>query len=224
MAISIQDSIAGEEMPEIATRIMCAAIDLFGRKGYTATSVREIVQSADVTNPMLYYYFESKEGLFHKTIEYLLRRRSESLREVLEDEEITFAQTLRRIVDFHLDSICDSPEILTFFYAFVFGPRESRPDYEIRESVEEVNQMIAAFFERAVEDGVFEPAEHASDSYELAESLLGQISFHLMRALKELEDARDDEERQELLVRHTGEAARDRLLRFYLNGAGSHLK
>ena len=44
-------------------RIRQVATDLFAKKGFDATSVREIVEAAGVSKPTLYYYFESKEGL-----------------------------------------------------------------------------------------------------------------------------------------------------------------
>lgn len=50
-------------------RILCEAIRLFGRRGYSATSVREVVQAAGVTKPTLYYYFENKEALFVQCLE-----------------------------------------------------------------------------------------------------------------------------------------------------------
>ena len=45
------------EMVEAATRV-------FGRRGYAAVSMDEIAASAGITKPMLYAYFDSKEGLF----------------------------------------------------------------------------------------------------------------------------------------------------------------
>ena len=42
-----------------------SGIALFAEKGYASTSVREIVEGAGVTKPVLYYYFKSKEGMFH---------------------------------------------------------------------------------------------------------------------------------------------------------------
>ena len=42
---------------------MSEAVRLFARKGYDGASVREIVERAGVTKPMLYYHFGSKEGL-----------------------------------------------------------------------------------------------------------------------------------------------------------------
>lgn len=44
-------------------RILSAAEELFSFQGFAATSVREIVQKAEVTAPVLYYYFGSKDEL-----------------------------------------------------------------------------------------------------------------------------------------------------------------
>jgi len=53
---------------DVKARIREAAIDLFSRKGYEATSVREIVACAGVTKPTMYYYFGSKEGLARELV------------------------------------------------------------------------------------------------------------------------------------------------------------
>ena len=45
-------------------RLVTAALELFNSRGYAATSVREICAAAGVTKPVLYYHFESKEGLY----------------------------------------------------------------------------------------------------------------------------------------------------------------
>jgi AcrR family transcriptional regulator len=52
-----------EKTVDNRSRILDAAESLFAMRGYAATSVREIVRTAGVTNPMLYYYFGSKEDL-----------------------------------------------------------------------------------------------------------------------------------------------------------------
>jgi TetR/AcrR family transcriptional regulator len=46
------------------TRLMEAGITLFTEKGYDGTSVREIVDLAGVSKPVLYYYFQKKQGIF----------------------------------------------------------------------------------------------------------------------------------------------------------------
>ena len=56
----------------IASKLLEAAVRLFATKGYPATSTREIVEAAGVTKPMLYYYFQNKEGLLAAAIGHFL--------------------------------------------------------------------------------------------------------------------------------------------------------
>ncbi len=48
----------------VRLRLLASATELFNRKGYAATTVREIVAAAGVTTPVLYYYFRNKEGIY----------------------------------------------------------------------------------------------------------------------------------------------------------------
>lgn len=50
---------------EIRLRILRESIDLFSRKGYHGTSMRQIATAASCSLPMLYYYYENKERLYH---------------------------------------------------------------------------------------------------------------------------------------------------------------
>jgi AcrR family transcriptional regulator len=45
------------------TGILNCALELFAARGYDAVGVQEIVDSAGVTKPSLYHYFNSKRGL-----------------------------------------------------------------------------------------------------------------------------------------------------------------
>ena len=51
-----------QEMLEVAGR-------LFGQRGYNDVSMEEIARPAEVSKPMVYAYFESKEGLFLACVE-----------------------------------------------------------------------------------------------------------------------------------------------------------
>jgi AcrR family transcriptional regulator len=67
-------SVREAEMLQVAGR-------LFGRRGYNAVSMDEIAQAAGVSKPMVYAYFESKEGLFLACVE----RATEHLMKTLEE-------------------------------------------------------------------------------------------------------------------------------------------
>ncbi len=63
------------QMLEVAGR-------LFGQRGYHDVSMEEIAQEAGVSKPMVYAYFESKEGLFLACVELATTRLVETLEEV----------------------------------------------------------------------------------------------------------------------------------------------
>jgi AcrR family transcriptional regulator len=53
---------------ETKRHLLDRALTLFAEKGYAATSVREIIEAAGVTRPVLYYYCENKEDLFRRVV------------------------------------------------------------------------------------------------------------------------------------------------------------
>ena len=65
-------------------RLLEAGVKLFSEKGYANTSVREIVELAGVSKPILYYYFKSKEGMFRSILDYALRQQVSMLAEALD--------------------------------------------------------------------------------------------------------------------------------------------
>jgi AcrR family transcriptional regulator len=67
----------------VRTSILNEATRLFGQKGYGSASVRELVEAAGVTKPVLYYYFGSKAGLFVATAEAHLEALDDMAREAL---------------------------------------------------------------------------------------------------------------------------------------------
>ncbi|MBI3942009.1 MAG: TetR/AcrR family transcriptional regulator [Chloroflexi bacterium] len=71
-----QDSAAQSEQEQVRDRILTAASQLFVDKGFPNVSVREICEAAETSLPMLYYYFDSKEGLFRMVVQEKLTMRT----------------------------------------------------------------------------------------------------------------------------------------------------
>jgi AcrR family transcriptional regulator len=68
-------------MTDKKEHIINAAVDLFARKGFEGTSVRDLATAADVNIAMINYYFGSKEKLF----ETMLERKSSYTRGILDE-------------------------------------------------------------------------------------------------------------------------------------------
>jgi TetR/AcrR family transcriptional regulator len=66
MARAVANKRVSENNTEAAVRdrLLYSAIDIFTRRGYAAATVREIVEAAGVSKPVLYYYFGNKEGIY----------------------------------------------------------------------------------------------------------------------------------------------------------------
>jgi AcrR family transcriptional regulator len=56
---------------ESRTRLIDAALDLFGSQGFEATSTRAIAARAKVNLAAIPYYFRSKEGLYHAVAQHI---------------------------------------------------------------------------------------------------------------------------------------------------------
>ena len=55
-------------------RILRAATDVFAEKGYDAAGVDEIAKRADVTKPLIYYYFKGKKTILEEIIKRYLAK------------------------------------------------------------------------------------------------------------------------------------------------------
>jgi AcrR family transcriptional regulator len=54
----------GEQKEQRRKQILFCALDLFVKKGYTATQIIDIANAANISTGLLFHYFESKEKLY----------------------------------------------------------------------------------------------------------------------------------------------------------------
>lgn len=75
-----------------AARILMTATRLFMQRGYSAVSISDIVQAADVTKPTLYYHFSDKEELFVLVAIHMLAEMYATMRRAIADQPDTRAR------------------------------------------------------------------------------------------------------------------------------------
>jgi TetR/AcrR family transcriptional regulator len=110
----------------VQARLVSAAMELFSRKGYAATTTREIVAAAGVTKPVLYYYFRNKEGIYLD----LMRKATGDFEQVLDNSLAGSGSPKKRIL-----RLCDRVlalfmrhiEAARLIYSIYYGPPQGAP-------------------------------------------------------------------------------------------------
>src|ERR1700739_2551779 len=65
----LRRAMSDEEKGERRGEILAAAKKVFARKGYHGTTIAEIAKTARLSYGAIYWYFDSKDALFHELLE-----------------------------------------------------------------------------------------------------------------------------------------------------------
>jgi AcrR family transcriptional regulator len=103
-----------------------AATRLFGERGYTGTTMRDIARSVGILPGSLYAHIESKEAVLLAIIEDGVDRFNEVV-DAIDAEHLSPEAALRAAVRGHLDIVADNPErTLIVFHQWRFLDPENR--------------------------------------------------------------------------------------------------
>ncbi len=140
----------------IREELMRAALKLFTQRGYTATTVRELVKEAGVTKPALYYYFKSKEGLFLE----LMRThfgRLEAVVDVYRKGEGSVRKRLTAMLDEGFNYVRQDRDFIRLMHAVYYGPPGEAPYFDFDAYHQRYHDLITRLLEEGIERGEFRP-------------------------------------------------------------------
>lgn len=152
--------------------ILEAGIQLFSQKGYASTSVREIVEYAGVTKPVLYYYYQNKEGLFCKILDWAAEKQDEILAQVMKKP----GNALNRMIYLSrrtYEEVMAQPNLFKLLHNLIFGPPQGAPTYDIERFHRNMLQTLATIYL----EGVAKKELRKSDPEEVAMLVLSLIDF-----------------------------------------------
>lgn len=110
-------------------RLMTAALELFNRSGYAATTVREIVELAGVTKPVLYYHFRSKEGIYLAILEDALAALRTKIIEVGRGEG-SIRERIYRLSEEFFAMCTKNVAVARLIHAAYYGPQQGAPAFD----------------------------------------------------------------------------------------------
>jgi AcrR family transcriptional regulator len=153
-------------------RLLSAAIELFARKGYSATTVREIVDAAGVTKPVLYYHFGSKEGIYLGLMD---GARSEFVATLARAvaEGGTARQQVVRVLGGVLDLILANLGLVRVFHAMYYGPPQGAPFFDF----ELFHAQLVGTIHTLVERGIAAEEFRSGDVDDITMALFGAFDI-----------------------------------------------
>lgn len=118
-----------EQAPDMKEKIIRSAIQLFTKKGYAATSVREIVEASGVSKPVLYYYFKNKEELYLQ-IMHEAGAQHTALVEEISAMPGTARERLGRLFDRTMRLFIAHIDIVRVLHSIHYGPPQGAPEFD----------------------------------------------------------------------------------------------
>jgi TetR/AcrR family transcriptional regulator len=147
---------ASDVKPEgqLREKLMAAALALFTQRGYSATTVRELVEAAGVTKPVLYYYFGNKEGLFLE----LMRThfgRLEAAVDAYRNGGGSVRKRLTAMLDKGFAYVRQDLDFIRLMHAVYYGPPGDAPYFDFDAYHQRYHDLITRFFREGIKRGEF---------------------------------------------------------------------
>jgi AcrR family transcriptional regulator len=156
--------------------ILDAAREEFAGHGLAGARVDRIAERAGVNKRLIYYYFDSKDGLFLAVLEqtYLDIREAEKQ---LHLDELPPAQAIRRLTEFTWDYYLAHPEFLTLLNSEnLHRGTHLAQSGRVREMNSPLIDTLANILERGRAEGLF---RGGVDPLQLYVSIAGMAYFYL---------------------------------------------
>ena len=183
-AMNNTDEINGLE-PSARQRLLDTATELFAEKGYAGTSVREIVDRAGVSKPVLYYYFQSKEGLFYAILDWA----ADVQQKILDEIFTTSGTVLDRFIYFYRRisaGVEEYQHLYKMIHGLIYGPPQGAPEYDFPKYQRHMFDAVKRIYTNGLTAGEVKQ----TDGDEVAFLVLSLIDFSLNmnQVLPELAD------------------------------------
>jgi len=139
-------------------KILEEARKLFSEKGFWGTSVQEITDAARVNKAMLFYYFKSKENLYHSLLEELMGCLQERTLRRMEGKTSPLDR-LKAIIESY-EELFEPRTFAVFRICFqdIMGPGD-RIRESLRHHILDINRMIAEIIDEGIAQGIFRRLE-----------------------------------------------------------------
>lgn len=159
---------------ETSEKILQIAARLFVKKGYTATSMREIAAEAGIGKATIYYHYPDKESLAAALIKRTVAQMTAALK-IMEAEQDP-RQRLVVAVTGSIEYLLDSADIISVVRREVAGSRDVM-QHEFKGFFQDYMNILADGVQRGIEQGIFRPVNPADVARVLLTMIQGTFAM-----------------------------------------------
>jgi AcrR family transcriptional regulator len=176
-----------------ANRIVEAAVQLFSRQGYAASSTHEIARLAGVSEVTVFRHFPRKRDLFWAATESRLRRLriNQELRSRLESDENP-RTAIPGIVALLVETVQHQPEMLRLLYLSLFE-LENGAERILRKHLVPLFDPVREYLSRCISKGLVRDLEPGVATLGLAASVVAHQGLQQVLSSYDIPYANTDE-------------------------------
>ena len=166
------------ENGSVRQRLLAAATDLFTRRGYAASTVREIVGAAGVTKPVLYYYFRNKEGIYLE----LMRGAFAKLDELITDsagDGGSATQKLLRLCARTYTLFMENVKVARVMYSIYYGPHQGAPFFDFDAYHLKFQEAVRGLIQEGIRKGEFKRGNPEDMTWAILGAINVAMEVHL---------------------------------------------
>lgn len=163
-----------ESQPDqtVRKRLLVQATELFAKKGYASTTVREIVQAAGVTKPVLYYYFRNKEGIYLE----LMKEAWERFDTILGGAQKvpgTARERILYLMDQVFGLVLERIEVARIGYSIYYGYPQGAPPFDFDAFHLMFHEVVRGLVEEGMRTGEFQ----AGNVVDMTWAIIGTVNL-----------------------------------------------
>jgi TetR/AcrR family transcriptional regulator len=170
----------------VRNRLLSAATELFSRKGYSATTIREIVAAAGVTKPVLYYYFGNKEGIYLELNRGVFGK-FEALLDASRKGRGNAIERLLHLSDQVFTLFMENIEVARLMYSIYYGPHQGAPSFNFDTYHFKFQDAIRQLVKKGIHQGEFQKG----NAEDMVWAILGAVNVAMEVQLSHPEKAID---------------------------------
>lgn len=132
--------------------IINSSLELFAQRGFDAAGISEITAKAGITKPTLYYFFESKEGLFTAILEQYFMPFNQEIKKAAvyipdqDNYENDVYPLLKRILHTAFNSLSQNKNFAFLFSGILISPPDSTTYKLSKNYITELNSIMEKTF------------------------------------------------------------------------------